>query len=229
MSARDTASPAETPESGRPRRPSGLREAKKRRTRERILEAALALFRERGYDEARVQDIIARVGISEGTFFNYFPTKEALLHDFALVQVELYREALRYETEEPETSVPDRIRHVMRAVAMTVAEDRDFQAIVYTRSDLFSSRGVLKERTLLMYEQLTELFRLGQRRGEVRADVDAVQLAEILTGIHHLTTLNWLIGWWGASGAFEPRLMRAVDLFLEGCKPAAARDPSGSG
>jgi AcrR family transcriptional regulator len=201
-------------------RPVGLRERKKRRTREEILEAALELFRERGYDATRVQDIIERVGISEGTFFNYFPTKDALLHDFALVQVDLYRGALRHELAADERSVAERIRELMQAAALALAQDPDFQAVVYTRSDLFQATGVLEAKARLMYDQLAALFRVGQKRGEIRRDVEPIQLAEIMTGIYHLTVVNWLTRWWGdRDEQLAPRLGRAIDVFLDGCRP----------
>ena len=53
-----------------------MREEKKQEQRQAIVDMALALFRERGFDETRVQDVTERLGISETTFFNYFPTKQ---------------------------------------------------------------------------------------------------------------------------------------------------------
>ncbi|RDI42486.1 TetR/AcrR family transcriptional regulator [Nocardia mexicana] len=61
-----------------------LRERKKRRTREAILEAAFALFEESGFDGASVAEIAAAAEISKPTLFAYFPTKEDLvLHRFS--------------------------------------------------------------------------------------------------------------------------------------------------
>ncbi|WP_139651461.1 TetR/AcrR family transcriptional regulator [Raoultibacter phocaeensis] len=57
----------------------GLRERKRRQTREAIERAAITLVGERGYAAVTVDDICARVGISQGTFFNYFPTKDAAI------------------------------------------------------------------------------------------------------------------------------------------------------
>jgi AcrR family transcriptional regulator len=57
----------------------GLRERKKRETREAITRAAWKLFNRRGFDVVTVADIAAAAGVSEKTVFNYFPAKEDLV------------------------------------------------------------------------------------------------------------------------------------------------------
>ena len=48
-------------------------------TRARILTAALALFRERGFDATTMRDIATKSGMSLGAAYHYFPTKEAIV------------------------------------------------------------------------------------------------------------------------------------------------------
>ena len=61
----------------------GLRERKKRHTRQQISDVATALFVVRGFDHVKVAEIAAVVGVSEKTVYNYFPTKESLVFDRA--------------------------------------------------------------------------------------------------------------------------------------------------
>jgi AcrR family transcriptional regulator len=60
-------------------RPAISRREQKAKTRERIFEAARALFERRGFDGATMRDVAAEAGVATGTIFTHFPDKGALL------------------------------------------------------------------------------------------------------------------------------------------------------
>jgi AcrR family transcriptional regulator len=68
----------------------GLREQKKRRTRQALVEAALGLFADQGYDNTTVAQIAAAAQVSYATFFNYFAAKD----DVIFADDDLYDELL---------------------------------------------------------------------------------------------------------------------------------------
>jgi AcrR family transcriptional regulator len=57
----------------------GVREDKKRETRQRLERVALGLFAERGYERTTVDDVAGAAGVSARTVFRYFPVKADLL------------------------------------------------------------------------------------------------------------------------------------------------------
>ena len=58
---------------------TGARARHKTTTRRAIQTAAIELYEERGYDETKVEDIVERAGVSQRSFFRYFPYKELTL------------------------------------------------------------------------------------------------------------------------------------------------------
>src|SRR5215475_12789942 len=68
-----------TAETTRDRTPVGLRERKKARLRQQIIDTSIKLFRKYGYESTRIDDIVQMLEISQPTFFRYFPSKDAVL------------------------------------------------------------------------------------------------------------------------------------------------------
>jgi AcrR family transcriptional regulator len=89
----------------------GLRERKRRLTRQLISDAATAMFATRGFDNVKVSEVADRVGVSEKTIYNYFPTKESLVLDWADDAVEQMALALRERA--PGESITDAVLHAI--------------------------------------------------------------------------------------------------------------------
>jgi AcrR family transcriptional regulator len=196
----------------------GLRQAKKDDLRHRLYETTVQLFRERGFAATRVRDVIEQVGVSEATFFNYFPTKEAVLQHSAAQTKELYGVFLRHLAARADEPTADRLRELVGVMASVCAADREFLATVVSRTSLFSDpAGIDKDKDMENFELLATLFDQGQHRGEIRAHHNTLQLAEIFIAVQTLTITNWVTGWWGQIGDLEPRLQAALDVMLDGC------------
>lgn len=63
----------------RGRAPVSRRELNKQLTQEAIFDAAMALFKTQGYEATTIEEIALASGVSKGTVFNYFPSKDAIL------------------------------------------------------------------------------------------------------------------------------------------------------
>ncbi len=204
----------------------GLREKKKQRQRETIVETAVALFRQHGFDATRVEDILDRAEISLGTFYNYFPGKEAVLDEFATGVIASYVELARHELESNDQPVAERIRALARACGKAFSFDPEFMTVVAMRSRAFTGRGELPAGDLPIYGLLSRLFDEAQAAGEINPDIPPSELAEIFSGTFMFTIIGWLRSRQSGSPArdeeaeLEGRLMRALDVFLDGCRIA---------
>src|SRR5690242_19751847 len=81
------------------KRPAGGKRAtSKAATRQRIVDSALALFQERGFDRTTTRLIAQKSGVAEGTVFNYFPTKHDIALHFFEQEVDHAIDAVRRDT-----------------------------------------------------------------------------------------------------------------------------------
>jgi AcrR family transcriptional regulator len=96
-----------------PPRP-GLRERKKRQTREAIERAGLKLFAERGFDETTVADIAEAADVSPRTIFSYFESKEDILFCEESADFERFKQIL--EQRPPGTTTADALREFLSSV-----------------------------------------------------------------------------------------------------------------
>jgi AcrR family transcriptional regulator len=179
----------------------GLREAKKDELRRRLYETAAELFRQRGFTATRIKDVIDAVGVSEATFFNYFPSKEAVLHHSAAQTKDLYGLYLQHLCARADEPATDRLTELTGVMASVCVADREFMATVVQRTSLFTdATGDDKAKDLANFELLAELF----------------------IAIHTLTITNWLTGWWGDIGELEPRMVAALRVLLNGARTTVA-------
>lgn len=114
----------ETPNTAH-RRPSlikeqaiGLRERKKERLRQQIVETSLHLFRQRGYENTRIDDIVQSLEISQPTFFRYFPSKDAVLREVGRRAFARQAESLKLELSSKATT-EQRLRRFYESLEMS--------------------------------------------------------------------------------------------------------------
>jgi AcrR family transcriptional regulator len=120
----------------------GLRERKKRQTRERLIAAALSLFRERGYEGATVEAISERAEVSVTTFFRYFDSKEDVFLEGHREIIDRVETAIRERP--PGVTVIAALRRVVAEIleaqpeleAKDEAEHKDIDAVPELRERL---------------------------------------------------------------------------------------------
>jgi AcrR family transcriptional regulator len=93
----------------------GLRERKKRETRQRISDVATMLFVSRGFDAVTVADVAAAANVSRVTVFNYFPRKEDMFFDRHDEALDLFTGAVR--GRRPGESIPAALRRTLLDLA----------------------------------------------------------------------------------------------------------------
>src|ERR1700759_3144233 len=90
----------------------GLRDRKRRLTRQTISDAATTMFATRGFDNVTVSEVAARGGVSEKTIYNYFPKKERMVLDTA--DDALAEMARALQERQPDESLTDAVLRALK-------------------------------------------------------------------------------------------------------------------
>lgn len=98
--------------------------------RGQILDAAEALFFEKGYDRTGVQDILDRLSLSKGGFYHYFDAKEAVLREICQRRWLGQFEALRAELYAGRRTPVDKLNLILRQTNLFETEDTHFAALM---------------------------------------------------------------------------------------------------
>jgi AcrR family transcriptional regulator len=182
-------------------------------TRQRVLEAAEAVFAEHGYHDASIVKITEAAGVGQGTFYLYFGSKKDVFD-------ELIRDLNR------------RVRHAMKEASSQgktrlEAEELGFHAYFRFTAEhpalyriIRQAEFVSPEMLRYHYERLSsgyvEALRTAVDRGEI-ADLDPEVAAWALMGMGELTGMRWIL-WEGAGEMPEhvvAELRRIISCVLE--------------
>jgi AcrR family transcriptional regulator len=199
----------------------GRRERKKRELRARIYEAARQLFLEHGFEATTVAQIAEAADVAQGTFFNHFPSKQAVLAELTS-EVSGHLQSMVDEQLLLPVSALNRITGFADCVAKELAQARGVAREVLLEVMRTSARpGEAYPYLARVHEPFTAILREGQATGEVRSDLDAAFLAEMVVGALNVGVTNWLVD---PGYPLEERLLQTA-AFIRGA--IQARTESG--
>jgi AcrR family transcriptional regulator len=160
-----------------------------RRTRDALVVAARGVFEERGYDGTRMGDIAEAAGVSHGTVYTWFATKDAVL----MAVVESLVDDLYASLSTPEAAYPlARIDLANRRYLDAYREHARLLEVVEqaaTTDETF--RGVLTGLRAAHVERVAATIRHLQADGEARADLDAHAAAAALCAMVEGFARHW--------------------------------------
>ena len=164
-----------------------LKERRRERRVREILEAAMAVFAEKGYPKATMEEIAERALLSRVALYKYFHDKEAILK--ALLEWKI--EELAERLADPGGGYAERIRALARAGVRFQEENQGFFRALYTATGL---PGLLRDPDLRgqkqrLLKRVAAVVEAGQRSGEARPG-DPHRLAEFFLNLLFSVTVH---------------------------------------
>jgi AcrR family transcriptional regulator len=202
------------------------RRARQKQDREaRIVEAAAALFQERGFEAATMQEVAARAGLAVGTLYNYFRSKSdlglALMRRDADEGLAAGARILKKPPDDPARALTLLLRRAMAPFARH--ERRLWRELVGAALRDPKLGSGLFAADLRLLEQLAILVRRLQRRGALRPDVDADRAAVAL----YAGFLAWFLAYLSTDGIslslVRTEVRKGIEIVVRGLLPRTKR------
>ena len=156
-------------------------------TIKKILDTAMDLFIEKGYEQTSILDIVEKMGVSRGAFYHHFKSKEEVLYaclemrDDRGLQMEIYNN--------PDLTGLEKIRKLMFGIEPT---DTETTKIVYMWFDLLKDPRILVEHLRECQGEniswITELVKAGMADGSIEEN-DPLLISELLSLLLNFWTI----------------------------------------
>ncbi|HEU5004239.1 MAG TPA: TetR/AcrR family transcriptional regulator [Actinomycetota bacterium] len=192
-----------------------------RRNRERVLEAAEALFAEDGL-KVQIEQVAQRAGVGVGTVCRNFPTKQSLVDAVMGVMCESLLTEARAALDDPDPAAG--LRRFFSA--KSDYQSRHLALAGALAGDVPSPAAAVKDSLRGVLAQLIER---AQANGAIRADIGPGDLAVLLSGVSQAAAAAGVSGADGRSaGQVGPALyQRFLTIVLDGLRPAAPSELPG--
>lgn len=190
---------------------------------EMIIDAALEVFREKGYANARMADIARRAGVSYGLVYHYFGSKEVLFD--LIVETwwsDLY--AMMDREKKAKGDFSDKLIHIIRFFLETYVQRPNLMSIFVSevcRSSVYHTEEGLSK-FLKFFSLCEEIMLQGQKQGVLKKDIPTHHLSYIFYGAIE-TFISVMV--LGKEPLTKKRLERAVhaimEVFMDGAKASS--------
>jgi AcrR family transcriptional regulator len=179
---------------------SAPRSRKGAQTRARLLEAAKHVFETSGFLEARITDIAEQAGLSHGSFYHYFDSKEQVFREVAETQEALLTQAPDDADEVDPATLSERER-ILRANRLYLERYRDNARIMGVIEQVSRYDGPVNEARMRRQKHFADraersirrLQEVGQADPGVDPEIAALALGSMVARVAEL----WLVEHWG--------------------------------
>ncbi len=189
---------------------------------DRILDAAIEVFAEKGFHNARISDIAKRAGVADGTIYLYFRNKDDVL-------LSIFEEKMGVLIAGVHTALDgiddpmERVRAFARYHFKQVEEHRALAEVL--QIELRLSNKFLKEyRPEKLWEYLgifATILREGQERGVIRAELNPFVMMWAFFGALDEIAIQWVLSKKPSKFPLEATANSVADVFIRGMAVAS--------
>jgi TetR/AcrR family acrAB operon transcriptional repressor len=151
-------------------------------TKQKIMDAALRLFKNKGFDATRLQDIAKAAGMTRGAIYWHFKNKLDILTTLMLDMKKRF-EMMQKNFQEEDGAAVEKLERLIREIIIAHTADERFQDLIivmmsnYQLSENLRKHHFKAEFPTQFIETVSDLTRQGMDEGVIRRDIDPNEIA----------------------------------------------------
>lgn len=184
---------------------------------EQILDAALSVFREKGFHEAKVEEIAGLAGVGKGTIYEYFDTKTDLFQQTVKYHLFKFWRFAQHHVDAG-SSAKDKIRRVIESESRLLGEDNSVRYLLLQDPgpvNIDLKKWMWEQRASIILDSIEGIVRQGVKDGELRAVDTRVAACFIFMAFHAFLALH-VLSPGRSTGSRERDVESTLDLLLHG-------------
>ncbi len=201
-------------------RKTKLTERKKKAlgTHQRIYKTALRLFEKEGFDKVTVDEVCKKAGVSKGTFYVYFKSKEQVVLDLFSQTDKMYDDFVVNELASISDPMDKLTMLASKALSFTVDKGPDLMEVSYrARASLRRSGNPRLTESRAIYKIVVKLVKEAQQQEYIRRDLNSDEVARLI-----IRTLEGLIhDWCMENGSYDliGETEKTIKILNNGLRP----------
>ncbi len=196
---------------------SGVRAAKKKETRRAIMQAAVELFAEKGFEGTSIEDLARAAGVGKGTVYGYFQDKNEIFLAFCEEELD-YTFGVLSEKTDPDASLIEQLMTLFMTQFHVVTENREFgrhliREMAFPRAGDAHKSKDLDARYL---EAVGAILDRAQKRGELREGYDPFLATAHFYSLYLIALSGFYSGYVSTIEEVEASLRELIRQTIEG-------------
>ncbi|GGE12451.1 TetR family transcriptional regulator [Marinithermofilum abyssi] len=165
--------------------------------KKKIVEQSIQLFEMKGFSETSIQDIVEALGVTKGTFYYYFDSKEQLLKDIHLTYIDdllkLQEQIIGNSDMNYKTKLFETVKLLITQIKVTGRPARVFhREMMHLKPE---SVSMVKQKRKMFRLNMQKIIESGIESGEFRKDLRADLVTFAILGM-----CNWSYNWFDPNG-----------------------------
>lgn len=178
--------------------------------KEKITEHSIRLFEKKGFSETSIQDIVDSIGVTKGTFYYYFSSKEELLMEIHFRYIDELLGHQEKILKDETTTYKEKLYDIIYMLISNIKSQGPSAKVFFREMQNLSEERlsqIIPKRDQFRFN-IQAILEEGIKKGEFREDLNASIVAFGILG-----TANWSYQWYNPAGSMSEK--EVTDIFVE--------------